>query len=163
MEGRAGSWYRLDALEFGLHHTSSRKSTSVHAFALCNQNTPSVAPRSRTDFSVKISLVTLKNGSFAKDLTRQSGLRLPQQARLQRTGVSSSTNFADGALTSGPAVTSDFDNSGAADGLSELLFVGSGTSEGIPRVSCLTDPAATCPVSKIGIMPSAISSASFRV
>ncbi|XP_047051402.1 putative hydrolase C777.06c [Lolium rigidum] len=29
---------------------------------------------------------------------------------------------------------------------SELIFLGTGTSEGIPRVSCLTDPSKTCPV-----------------
>ncbi|TVU09314.1 hypothetical protein EJB05_42778, partial [Eragrostis curvula] len=29
---------------------------------------------------------------------------------------------------------------------SELIFIGTGTSEGIPRVSCLTDPTKTCPV-----------------
>ena len=30
---------------------------------------------------------------------------------------------------------------------SEVIFLGTGTSEGIPRVSCLTDPKATCQVS----------------
>uniref|UniRef100_A0A0E0M0D9 Metallo-beta-lactamase domain-containing protein n=1 Tax=Oryza punctata TaxID=4537 RepID=A0A0E0M0D9_ORYPU len=29
---------------------------------------------------------------------------------------------------------------------SELIFLGTGTSEGIPRVSCLTNPSKTCPV-----------------
>ncbi|KAL8137046.1 hypothetical protein V2J09_003047 [Rumex salicifolius] len=29
---------------------------------------------------------------------------------------------------------------------SEIIFLGTGTSEGIPRVSCLTDPVKTCPV-----------------
>lgn len=29
---------------------------------------------------------------------------------------------------------------------SEIIFLGTGTSEGIPRVSCLTDPLKTCPV-----------------
>lgn len=29
----------------------------------------------------------------------------------------------------------------------EILFLGTGTSEGIPRVSCLTNPINTCPVS----------------
>uniref|UniRef100_A0A453KPN9 Metallo-beta-lactamase domain-containing protein n=1 Tax=Aegilops tauschii subsp. strangulata TaxID=200361 RepID=A0A453KPN9_AEGTS len=29
---------------------------------------------------------------------------------------------------------------------SELIFLGTGTSEGVPRVSCLTDPSKTCPV-----------------
>uniref|UniRef100_M0ZR88 Metallo-beta-lactamase family protein n=1 Tax=Solanum tuberosum TaxID=4113 RepID=M0ZR88_SOLTU len=29
---------------------------------------------------------------------------------------------------------------------SELMFLGTGTSEGIPRVSCLTNPLKTCPV-----------------
>ncbi|XP_021716458.1 putative hydrolase C777.06c [Chenopodium quinoa] len=31
---------------------------------------------------------------------------------------------------------------------SEIIFVGTGTSEGIPRVSCLTDPFKNCPVCK---------------
>ncbi|KNA03935.1 hypothetical protein SOVF_204450, partial [Spinacia oleracea] len=31
---------------------------------------------------------------------------------------------------------------------SEIIFVGTGTSEGIPRVSCLTDPVKNCPVCK---------------
>lgn len=30
---------------------------------------------------------------------------------------------------------------------SEIIFIGTGTSEGIPRVSCLTNPDKTCPVS----------------
>ncbi|KAL3632927.1 hypothetical protein CASFOL_025911 [Castilleja foliolosa] len=29
---------------------------------------------------------------------------------------------------------------------SDIIFIGTGTSEGIPRVSCLTDPKRTCPV-----------------
>lgn len=29
---------------------------------------------------------------------------------------------------------------------SEIIFMGTGTSEGIPRVSCLTDPVKKCPV-----------------
>lgn len=29
---------------------------------------------------------------------------------------------------------------------SEIIFMGTGTSEGIPRVSCLTNPLKTCPV-----------------
>ena len=29
---------------------------------------------------------------------------------------------------------------------SEIIFVGTGTSEGIPRVSCLTNPSKKCPV-----------------
>lgn len=29
---------------------------------------------------------------------------------------------------------------------SEIIFIGTGTSEGIPRVSCLTDPIKKCPV-----------------
>jgi hypothetical protein len=29
---------------------------------------------------------------------------------------------------------------------SEIIFLGTGTSEGIPRVSCLTNPSKTCPV-----------------
>lgn len=30
---------------------------------------------------------------------------------------------------------------------SEIIFIGTGTSEGIPRVSCLTNPIKTCAVS----------------
>ena len=41
-------------------------------------------------------------------------------------------------------------NGGAAVELpsdqSEIIFVGTGTSEGIPRVSCLTDPLKKCQV-----------------
>lgn len=31
-------------------------------------------------------------------------------------------------------------------GQSEIIFLGTGTSEGIPRVSCLTNQSKTCPV-----------------
>lgn len=34
----------------------------------------------------------------------------------------------------------------ASANASEIIFVGTGTSEGIPRVSCLTDPVKKCPV-----------------
>lgn len=33
------------------------------------------------------------------------------------------------------------------NGQSEIIFIGTGTSEGIPRVSCLTNPDKTCQVS----------------
>nr|GMC53859.1 putative hydrolase C777.06C [Ipomoea batatas] len=33
-----------------------------------------------------------------------------------------------------------------SEGQSEIIFLGTGTSEGIPRVSCLTNPVKTCPV-----------------
>ncbi|KAL6599315.1 hypothetical protein ACP70R_045809 [Stipagrostis hirtigluma subsp. patula] len=36
---------------------------------------------------------------------------------------------------------------------SELIFLGTGTSEGIPRVSCLTDPTKTCPVCSKAVKP----------
>jgi len=29
---------------------------------------------------------------------------------------------------------------------SQVIFIGTGTSEGIPRVSCLTNPSTKCPV-----------------
>ncbi|GMH14230.1 hypothetical protein Nepgr_016071 [Nepenthes gracilis] len=35
----------------------------------------------------------------------------------------------------------------------EIIFLGTGTSEGIPRVSCLTDPIKTCPVCAKAIEP----------
>lgn len=38
-----------------------------------------------------------------------------------------------------PLVTSPGDHS-------EIVFIGTGTSEGIPRVSCLTNPLKTCSV-----------------
>ena len=44
------------------------------------------------------------------------------------------------------------DNAGAVAGAelrenqSEIIFMGTGTSEGIPRVSCLTHPLKTCEV-----------------
>jgi len=37
---------------------------------------------------------------------------------------------------------------------SELVFLGTGTSEGIPRVSCLTHPTKTCPVCHLPHSPS---------
>ncbi|CAN6463059.1 unnamed protein product [Victoria cruziana] len=40
-----------------------------------------------------------------------------------------------------------------ADELSEIIFVGTGTSEGIPRVSCLTDPLKICPVCSKAVEP----------
>ncbi|KAI3455569.1 hypothetical protein Pfo_012232 [Paulownia fortunei] len=36
---------------------------------------------------------------------------------------------------------------------SEIIFIGTGTSEGIPRVSCLTNPNKTCPVCSKAIEP----------
>ncbi|XP_031474903.1 putative hydrolase C777.06c isoform X2 [Nymphaea colorata] len=39
------------------------------------------------------------------------------------------------------------------DELSEIIFIGTGTSEGIPRVSCLTDPLKTCPVCSKAMEP----------
>lgn len=36
---------------------------------------------------------------------------------------------------------------------SEIIFVGTGTSEGIPRVSCLTNPIKTCPVCSKAVEP----------
>ncbi|KAF3783122.1 putative hydrolase [Nymphaea thermarum] len=39
------------------------------------------------------------------------------------------------------------------DELSEIIFMGTGTSEGIPRVSCLTDPLKTCPVCSKAMEP----------
>ncbi|OMP11636.1 Beta-lactamase-like protein [Corchorus capsularis] len=45
---------------------------------------------------------------------------------------------------------SSFTSEGAGEklppGQSEIIFIGTGTSEGIPRVSCLTDPLKKCPV-----------------
>lgn len=35
----------------------------------------------------------------------------------------------------------------------EIIFMGTGTSEGIPRVSCLTDPMKTCPVCSKALEP----------
>lgn len=35
---------------------------------------------------------------------------------------------------------------------SEIIFLGTGTSEGIPRVSCLTNPDKSCPVSPLGFL-----------
>ncbi|XP_075664088.1 putative hydrolase C777.06c isoform X3 [Castanea sativa] len=36
---------------------------------------------------------------------------------------------------------------------SEIIFMGTGTSEGIPRVSCLTNPLKTCPVCSKAVEP----------
>ncbi|XP_031263450.1 uncharacterized protein LOC116121647 [Pistacia vera] len=36
---------------------------------------------------------------------------------------------------------------------SEIIFIGTGTSEGIPRVSCLTDPLKKCPVCTKAVEP----------
>ncbi|GKV51478.1 hypothetical protein SLEP1_g58130 [Rubroshorea leprosula] len=43
--------------------------------------------------------------------------------------------------------------SGHAGEQSEIIFVGTGTSEGIPRVSCLTDPLKKCPVCTNAVEP----------
>ncbi|XP_019196830.1 PREDICTED: putative hydrolase C777.06c [Ipomoea nil] len=40
-----------------------------------------------------------------------------------------------------------------SEGQSEIIFLGTGTSEGIPRVSCLTNPVKTCPVCSKAIEP----------
>ncbi|GLU14718.1 hypothetical protein SLE2022_312710 [Rubroshorea leprosula] len=45
--------------------------------------------------------------------------------------------------------------SGHAGEQSEIIFVGTGTSEGIPRVSCLTDPLKKCPVCTKAVEPDA--------
>ncbi|KAG2728791.1 hypothetical protein I3843_01G215900 [Carya illinoinensis] len=37
--------------------------------------------------------------------------------------------------------------------LSEIIFMGTGTSEGVPRVSCLTNPLKTCPVCSKAVEP----------
>lgn len=41
----------------------------------------------------------------------------------------------------------DSDRAQVAAEQSEIIFIGTGTSEGIPRVSCLTNPIKTCSVS----------------
>lgn len=62
--------------------------------------------------------------------------------------------FVDGVLAS-PGES--FGAVGAAGGggsrRSDIIFVGSGTSEGIPRVSCLTDPKSTCQVCRKATLP----------
>ncbi|TQD83802.1 hypothetical protein C1H46_030623 [Malus baccata] len=40
---------------------------------------------------------------------------------------------------------------------SEIIFIGTGTSEGIPRVSCLTNPLKTCAVCLIAVVGSSLS------
>ncbi|GJP79978.1 hypothetical protein CLOP_g10205 [Closterium sp. NIES-67] len=73
-------------------------------------------------------------------------------------------DFADGALTSGARTGDDGDADGGggagrgergegSSARSEIIFVGTGTSEGIPRVSCLTNPDKTCPVCEAATLP----------
>lgn len=40
----------------------------------------------------------------------------------------------------------EFDRETLPSNESEIIFIGTGTSEGIPRVSCLTNPVKKCPV-----------------
>uniref|UniRef100_A0A7N0UAT7 Metallo-beta-lactamase domain-containing protein n=1 Tax=Kalanchoe fedtschenkoi TaxID=63787 RepID=A0A7N0UAT7_KALFE len=54
------------------------------------------------------------------------------------------TRTIQASLHSGPESDNGTTQSPVAQ--SEILFVGTGTSEGIPRVSCLTNPLKTCPV-----------------
>ncbi|CAI9773572.1 unnamed protein product [Fraxinus pennsylvanica] len=54
-------------------------------------------------------------------------------------------------LRSGPA---SYESGGQASiEQSEIIFLGTGTSEGIPRVSCLTDPIKKCPVCSKAVEP----------
>lgn len=41
---------------------------------------------------------------------------------------------------------------GLPEDQSEIIFIGTGTSEGIPRVSCLTNPLKKCPVQYQGFL-----------
>lgn len=45
------------------------------------------------------------------------------------------------------ASVNDLGGAQVFDDQPEIIFIGTGTSEGIPRVSCLTDPNKKCPVS----------------
>eukprot|EP00252_Welwitschia_mirabilis_P003353 TRINITY_DN1342_c0_g1_i1.p1 TRINITY_DN1342_c0_g1~~TRINITY_DN1342_c0_g1_i1.p1 ORF type:complete len:387 (+),score=37.72 TRINITY_DN1342_c0_g1_i1:234-1394(+) len=54
----------------------------------------------------------------------------------------------------GQSITNDtFSLSTSQENKTELIFLGTGTSEGIPRVSCLTDPSRTCQVCHEALKP----------
>src|SRR3990170_1526672 len=48
---------------------------------------------------------------------------------------------------------SDQNRAGERDRRSEMIFLGTGTSEGVPRVSCLTREPVTCPVCPTAVKP----------
>ncbi|GAQ91347.1 metallo-beta-lactamase family protein [Klebsormidium nitens] len=60
-----------------------------------------------------------------------------QRRSLTVCGSAPNNQIADGFLTPGPAPTEKG---------SDLIFIGTGTSEGVPRVSCLTDPERQCQI-----------------
>ncbi|CAI5520100.1 unnamed protein product [Closterium sp. Naga37s-1] len=68
-------------------------------------------------------------------------------------------DFADGPLSRArPRGDGDADEDCGEDGKggearSDIVFVGTGTSEGIPRVSCLTNPYKICPVCEAATQP----------
>uniref|UniRef100_A0A0A0LDE3 Uncharacterized protein n=1 Tax=Cucumis sativus TaxID=3659 RepID=A0A0A0LDE3_CUCSA len=71
---------------------------------------------------------------------------------IARKGFSSFQRIAQSRLQSGTEIRQNVEVSGGEIGgtisanESEIIFIGTGTSEGIPRVSCLTDPVKKCPV-----------------
>lgn len=76
-----------------------------------------------------------------------------------RMGICSTTAcvvFVQRAAQSGAYVDgllgSELQSEAASTTTSQIIFLGTGTSEGIPRVSCLTNPEKSCPVSLVGFL-----------
>uniref|UniRef100_A0A0E0B216 Metallo-beta-lactamase domain-containing protein n=1 Tax=Oryza glumipatula TaxID=40148 RepID=A0A0E0B216_9ORYZ len=84
---------------------------------------------------VRATAAPIAPSSFCPYLPRLSSAR----------SFSSSTSCSAGASLGGAVSTSPSEQEKQRQ-QSELIFLGTGTSEGIPRVSCLTNPSKTCTV-----------------
>ncbi|BAF24909.2 Os09g0363800 [Oryza sativa Japonica Group] len=84
---------------------------------------------------VRATAAAIAPSSFCPYLPRLSSAR----------SFSSSTSCSAGASLGGAVSTSPSEQEKQRQ-QSELIFLGTGTSEGIPRVSCLTNPSKTCTV-----------------
>lgn len=71
---------------------------------------------------------------------------------ISRNGFSQFPNFLRASLHSDSSTASQAGSLASIE-QPEIIFVGTGTSEGIPRVSCLTDPMKTCPVCTKALEP----------
>ncbi|WVZ64742.1 hypothetical protein U9M48_014219 [Paspalum notatum var. saurae] len=116
-----------------------RAATGTIAAALLRAQAPPMAPR----------VARALPGLDAAMRLAPSSPRLPLLPRL-RSGASRASSSSARSFCSGVARASPGAGFSAAEEdqrlQSELIFLGTGTSEGIPRVSCLTDPAKACPV-----------------
>ncbi|KAJ1289436.1 hypothetical protein BS78_02G163800 [Paspalum vaginatum] len=128
-----------------------RAATGTIAAALLRAQAPTMAPPA-------LRVAGALPGLAAAMRLAPSSPRLPLLPR-PRSGASRASSGTEPAArvavsqlldVTPPTRASPGAGSSAAEGdqrlQSELIFLGTGTSEGIPRVSCLTDPTKTCPV-----------------